>query len=64
MSTVILAQSFDQAAALSELRSLGRELARQAAELTRASEREMEATLRLMKKVHLGIVASVDITAS
>ncbi|MDH6144090.1 MULTISPECIES: hypothetical protein [Kitasatospora] len=52
---------FDQAVALSELRSLGRSLDHLVTSRTGATERELDATLLLMKQVHLGIV--INLTA-
>jgi hypothetical protein len=63
VSTVIPPPPSDRAAALSELRSLGRRLDRQVTECTGGGEREVEATLRLMKQVHAGIVAGVSLDA-
>ncbi|TQF02541.1 hypothetical protein E6W39_10000 [Kitasatospora acidiphila] len=54
-----LACPLDQDAARSELRSLGRSLDRQVTSRTGATERELDATLLLMKQIHLGIVISL-----
>ncbi|TQF05876.1 hypothetical protein E6W39_31145 [Kitasatospora acidiphila] len=48
-----------QAAALSELRSLGRTLDRQVTGRTGATAPEVDATLRLMKQLHTEIVTGV-----
>ncbi|TQF04372.1 hypothetical protein E6W39_21790 [Kitasatospora acidiphila] len=58
MSIAPSSPSAYQAAALAELRSLGRSLDRQVAEGTAVTEHEVDAMLRLMRQVHTGIVVS------
>jgi hypothetical protein len=55
-STVSPSPASEQAAALDELRSLGRRLD----DRRPVSEDELEATLALMKQVHSGIVRSLS----
>jgi hypothetical protein len=58
-STVTPSPTSDQAAALSELHSLGRRLD----DRRHLQEDEVEATLALMKQVHTGIVRSLSSNA-
>ncbi|MCC9309385.1 hypothetical protein LN042_20255 [Kitasatospora sp. RB6PN24] len=56
--------SFDQAAALSELRTLGRALDLQVTERTGATAPELDATLRLMKHLHSQVELSLSASLS
>ncbi|MDH6138790.1 MULTISPECIES: hypothetical protein [Kitasatospora] len=51
-----------QAAALNELRTLGRQLDRQVAHRAGATDHEIDTVLRRMKQVHTGIVTGLHHT--
>jgi hypothetical protein len=53
----------EQAAALNELRTLGRRLDRQVGQHTGATDDEIDAVLHRMKQVHTGIVTGLHDTA-
>lgn len=55
---------FDRTTALAELRALGRQLNRQAADRTDASTAELDATLEAMRALHARIMADLADLAS
>ncbi|MDH6138085.1 hypothetical protein P3T35_000062 [Kitasatospora sp. GP30] len=64
MNAAFSSQPSDRAAALSELRTLGRRLDLQVTSRTGVTAPELDATLRLMKQLHIRVERSLSASLS